>query len=62
MAVGHDIALDHDFALSHPRVAFRSFSEESEQWPGEKVKLGGLERWLRPRGRDSVFLCPAQAF
>jgi hypothetical protein len=22
----------------------------------------GLERWLRPRGRDSVFLCPAWAF
>jgi hypothetical protein len=22
-------------------------------------QLGGLERWLRPRGRDSVFLCPA---
>jgi hypothetical protein len=26
---------------------------------GEKVKLGGLERWLRPRGWDSGFLCPA---
>jgi hypothetical protein len=26
---------------------------------GEKVKLEGLERWLRPRGRYSGFLCLA---
>jgi hypothetical protein len=25
----------------------------------ESQQLGGLERWLRPRGRDSDFLCPA---
>jgi hypothetical protein len=25
---------------------------------GGKVNLGGLERWLKPRGRDSDFLCP----
>jgi hypothetical protein len=26
---------------------------------GEKENLGGLERWLKPRGQDSDFLCPA---
>jgi hypothetical protein len=34
-------------------------SQEKSNRIGGEVKLGGLERWLSPRGQDLCFLCPA---